>query len=165
MFRKLMLPRGYKLAFTFSRVQKARGVNSNIGAAGHVLMWDFDGIPMGEVFDSLTYEQKKRDLGPIWVFCTGKGKDHYHAFCLNVHTFQQAISIVSGTLGVCWDFVKWSALRGRFTLRVGPKQGEIPFQVAFLASPVKQDVEWYDLRSFVDYETLWEGIEAHGPSR
>ena len=162
MFLKLTLPWGYKIAATFSRVQKVVGVNSDVGGPGHILMWDFDDCPIDNVLASLRETMLDKKLGPVWLFRTAEDSDHFHAFCLNVYTFPQALSIVAGTEGVCWDYVKWSALRGRFTLRVGPKEGAIPHQIAYLKSPTEPDLQWPDMRSFVEYETLRKGVEHYG---
>jgi len=71
------------LRFTFScaRITKVVGVNSELADGNHILMWDFDDVPLDEVQDALMRVQTRYFLSEIVILETRKDKS-YNALVL-----------------------------------------------------------------------------------
>jgi hypothetical protein len=143
----------YKLTLTFARIAKVIGVNSQLEDGNHILMWDFDEVPLDDVCDSLRRVQSRYFLSAIHVLRT-KEPHHYIAYCFSVKEWRVACEIVAATPYVDWQFFRFGVYRGRFTLRVTPKGNrEIKF-VTRLEGYCLPDCKPQDLKSWVRYETL-----------
>lgn len=129
------------------------GVNSKISDIEHILMWDFDDIPLDLVLGSLQRIQKEFGLSNIYVLETKKDRNHI-AYCFQRHVWEITIKIIASTKYVDMNFFKYGVYRGKFTLRVSPKCGRKPFLKAVLTSKVPENVKIPDLWSWVKYETL-----------
>jgi hypothetical protein len=146
----------WKFTFTFAQVTDVIGVNSILPDGNHILMWDFDDVPLRDVAYHLRFDQKEYCLPPIYILSTGQ-KNHYIAYCFKRVPWRIAYAIVAQTPGVDWNFLKYAAVRGHFTLRVSPKNGRKIKLEAVLKSTVPENVNVKELKSWVKYETLADG--------
>jgi hypothetical protein len=143
----------WKFTFTFAQVTDVIGVNSKLKDGNHILMWDFDGVSLREVANALLKVKRKYKLPDIYIFNGGK-PDSYMAFCYKRLPWRKALSIVLDTPHVDYNFIKYSAFREKFTLRVSPKCGRWVHAVAWLPSSHPETANVRDLQDWVIYETL-----------
>jgi hypothetical protein len=146
----------WKFTFTFAQVTDVIGVNSILAGGGHILMWDFDDVPLNWIKTALKYKQDDYLLSKIYILNTGL-PNHHIAYCLTRCTWRHAYGIVASTPFVDWNFIKYAAVRGHFTLRVSPKNGRKPKLVLTLDSDIPETADIKELRSWVKYETLADG--------
>lgn len=145
--------RGVRFTFTIARTQKVIGVNSQLGDGTHILMWDFDGVPLCDVEIDLKYVQSRYMLSDIYILRT-KEPDNYIAYCFTSQDWRRAIEIIAQSQHVDLNFFKFGVYRGHFTLRVTPKNGRTPRLVEVLGGFELANCEVADLMSWVRYETL-----------
>jgi len=145
--------RSWKFTFTFAQVTDVIGVNSKLKDGNHILMWDFDGVPLNEVEWALLVVQYKYKLSDIYIFNSGR-PDGYMAYCYERLPWRKALSIVLDTPYVDYNFIKYSAFREKFTLRVSPKCGRWVHAVKVLHSSYLSRANVRDLQDWVLYETL-----------
>ncbi len=143
----------WKFTFTMAQVTDVIGVNSILPDGKHILMWDFDDVPLACVEIALKEVQKRHRLPKIYILNTGKPCS-YIAYCFARCMWRYAFGIVASTPFVDWNFIKYAAVRGHFTLRVSPKNGRKIRLVKVLNSPMPEDACVDELRSWVNYETL-----------
>lgn len=153
MFLRFLLPGHYRVTLTIARTTEVIGVNSEVKDGKHILLWDFDGVPLERVKSALRVLQDRTGLSDIYVFQTRKDAENYHSFCLQSHSWKEVVAIIAATPEVDFAFFKWGVVRGHFTLRISPKGEEIPWQVATIPGKGEEDVTWKDLKSFTRYET------------
>jgi hypothetical protein len=146
----------WKFTFTFAQVTDIIGVNSILPDGNHILMWDFDDTPLSRVRGALRMKQMMDGLPNIYILNSGKPK-HYIAYCFKACSWRNAFGIIASTPFVDWNFIKYAAVRGHFTLRVSPKNGRKPKIVKILHSPITETADIKELRSWVKYETLADG--------
>jgi PhoPQ-activated pathogenicity-related protein len=123
-------------------------------------MWDFDGVPLKEVENALSLVQHKYALPDIYIFNGGK-QDSYMAYCYERLPWRKALSIVLDTPHVDYNFIKYSAFREKFTLRVSPKCGRWVHAVKILKSRYPETATVRDLQDWVIYETLTKPSKKH----
>jgi len=142
------------LRFTFScaRITKVTGVNSELADGNHILMWDFDDVPLSEVKEALARIQARYWLSDIIILNTGK-PDCFNAWCFTRVPWQRAVEIVAATEGVDWGFFRYSVWRYHFTLRTSPKNGRDSSVVARLEGYELPTARIEDLKYWVEYET------------
>lgn len=143
----------WRLTLTLAPVIDVVGVDSKLEDGNHILMWDFDEVPLGEVLHVLTSIQHIFHLPHIWILKTTKPSS-YIAYCFKRFEWSIARAIIGITPYICENFYKWGVFRKRFTLRVTKKKGKRPRIIAILASSIPEDVDIHELRSWVQYETL-----------
>lgn len=143
----------YRLTFTFAKVAKVIGVNSNLDSGRHVLMWDFDDVKLGDVRQALKVVQTRYFLSDISILVT-KAKSNYMAYCFSSQEWRRAVEIVAATDYVDYQFLRFSVYRGHFTLRVSPKGDRVPLLITKLDGYELPDCSPEDLKSWVKYETL-----------
>ena len=146
----------WRFTFTLYEVTDITGVNSLLKDGNHILMWDFDDIPLWQIKLILACIQKDYELPQIRILNTGK-KNHYIAYCFKRCQWWNAKRIIASSLFTCEDYFKWGVFRKRFTLRVTPKEGRKPKLVAILHSDIPEDVNISELTSWVK-DTLSEGL-------
>ncbi len=151
------------------------GVNSELDSGNHILMWDFDNIPLDEVKESLGVVQSRYMLSDIHIARTKEPEPevleynsregdatvktpatygNYVAYCFSSQVWRTACEIVAQTPNVDWQFFRFGVYRGHFTLRVTPKgDREIKFADR-LEGYSLPDCKPPDLNSWVKYETL-----------
>jgi len=138
----------WRFTFTLYEVTDITGVNSLLKDGNHILMWDFDDIPLCMVKIALNGIQDDYELPQIRILSTGK-KYHYIAYCFKRCSWWDAKRIIAATPFVCDDYYKWGIFRKRFTLRVTPKEGRKPKLVTILHSNTPEDVNLSELTSWV----------------
>ena len=143
----------WKFTFTFAQVTDVVGVNSTLPDGKHILMWDFDDMKLEDVIDELEFMKSLYALPKIYILNSGK-PNHYIAYCFKRLEWRDAFGIVASTKGVDWNFIKYAAVRGHFTLRVSSKNGKKPKLVHIIDGVTSEDANVKELRSWVQYETL-----------
>jgi len=146
----------WRFTFSMAPITRVIGVNSALPDGNHILMWDFDDVPLDEVLSELASIQKIYCLPNIYVLET-KPNRNYIAYCFKRVSWRKALEIIISTRNVCLGFYKYGVIRDRFTLRVSPKCGRKPKLVAVLSSRYPEDASIDELRSWVNYETLADG--------
>jgi len=138
---------------TIAKIRKVIGVNSELEDGRHILMWDFDEIPLENVKDALRVVQSRYCLSDIHI-CRTKEPDNYIAYCFTAGSWRRTVEIVACTEFVDWQFLRFGVYRGHFTLRVTPKgEREIKFCDRLEGYSIA-DCKPEDLKSWVRYETL-----------
>ncbi|KKM68435.1 hypothetical protein LCGC14_1460890 [marine sediment metagenome] len=163
MFLRWQLPRNWRMTFTLAKIIKVMGVNSEYQPGQHVLMWDFDGESLETVVEELSWAQKRYNLPPVHIFSGRPGGESFHAYCFKLVGMREMLRVLAETPSVDYGFLKWTVFRGHATLRIGPKDTHIPFQIMVLPSAVAPDIEPKALASFVEYETLPRQGAARAP--
>lgn len=143
----------WRLTFTIAPVSNVIGVNSLLPDGKHIIMWDFDDIPLNVIEVALAWVQYDHDLPNIYILTTG-AKDHYIAYCFERCTWRQSIEIVASTLYVDPSFFRFGVYRKKWTLRVSPKESRKPKLVLTLTSPKPETASISELNSWVKYETI-----------
>lgn len=138
----------WKFTFTFAPVTDVTGVNSNLPDGSHIIMWDFDDIPLEILADELEYLQDQLGLPNIYILNTGN-PNHYIAYCFKRCTWQYSIEAVARIWLVDPSFFKYGVYREHWTLRVTPKEGRKPKLVKILHSPIPEDTSIDELNSWV----------------
>lgn len=142
-----------RITFTLAKVTKVIGVNSSLSDGKHIIMWDFDDTTLEEVKRQLTWVQSVFCLPEIRVVNTKPGVN-FIAYCFKRCDWLEALKVVIYTSGVDKNFIKYSAYREHFTLRVTPKKVFPPQFAAIIKSDFKPDCSYKDLLSWVRYQTL-----------
>jgi hypothetical protein len=145
----------WRFTFTLAPVEDVVGVNSQLPDGRHVLMWDFDHTPLSTVCAELYRLMVKYQLPNIYIFKSSPG-DNYIAYCLKRVSWWEAKRIVADTPFVDEQFFKYGVYRGYFTLRVSGKNGYTPERVTVISSDTPETASWWELNSWVVYETLKE---------
>jgi hypothetical protein len=140
--------------FTFyigiNRVEMVDGVNSHLPDGDHILLWDFDDVPIGLVLVCLKAIQEQHNLPNIYIIPTGR-PNCYHANCFKRFSWLKTRTIIANTPFVDKKFLAIGILRGFFTLRYTPT-GETEFGEAIvLPSEVESDIDPMELTSFSTY--------------
>jgi hypothetical protein len=144
----------YRIAFSIVKVEKCIGVTSLTKDERHILMWDFDEVPLVLVEQALREVQWRERLPNVFILETSK--DSYVAYCFKKFNFDEALRIVCSTKHVDSAFTLMSLKRSKFTLRIGPKTNKPhPHLVKVLESPFPQDATLADLKAFVRYQTKY----------
>ena len=138
----------WRFTFTLYQITDITGVNSLLPDGNHILMWDFDDVPLEIVQSELGIIQSIYDLPTIYILNTGK-PNHYIAYSFAKCTWRLTVEILAATPHICEDYFKWGVFRKRFTLRVTPKEGRKPKLVALLYSKTPEDVNVSELTSWV----------------
>lgn len=142
-----------RLTFTFARIAKVIGVNSELENGEHILMWDFDEVPLDSVVSALEVVKWRYFLSDIHLLRT-KEPDNYIAYCFTSVEWRKAVEIIAQTRSVDWQFFRFGVYRGHFTLRVTPKNERTPCLVRRLEGLQLPNCKPSDLPSWVRYETL-----------
>lgn len=145
-----------RVGLSIARVTNVEGVNSLLDNGKHVLMWDFDNTTLPEVNHALYRVQLRYKLSSIFIFET-KPETNYIAYCFTALPFLEACSIISATHGVDNYFFRFGVYRGKFTLRVSPKNDRHIKYAMILPSELPSNCWMQDLKRFVKYETLKSG--------
>jgi hypothetical protein len=142
-----------RFTLTIARITKLIGVNSELEDGRHILMWDFDDIPLGKVMDELSIVQARYFLSDVHVLKT-KEPDNYIAYCFDSLEWREAVEVIAATPSVDWQFFRFGVYRGHFTLRVSPKGERHICLTARLGGYKLPDVKPSGLKSWVRYETM-----------
>lgn len=138
----------WRFTFTFAPVVDVTGVNSKLKDGNHILMWDFDDVPLYYVEADLKWLQKQHNLPNIYILNTGKPK-HHIAYCFRRSPWEVSVAYIAQSLFVDRNFFKYGVYRERWTLRVTPKEGRKPKLVKTLLSPIPESASISELESWV----------------
>jgi hypothetical protein len=152
MIKKLRVGK-WRFTFTFAPVTDVVGVNSNLPDGDHILMWDFDGVPLRDVILALDDVQEDQLLPNIYILNTGK-RNHHIAYCFERCPWRVAVKIIADTPKVDWNFFKYGVYRGHFTLRVSDKNHRKIKLVKVLKGLRSETASVLELKSWTKYETL-----------
>lgn len=144
-----------KFALTLVKVTKVVGVNSRVENDEHLLMWDFDDVPLDYVKIALGVVMARYNLSDIYILRSSP-PDNYIAYCFSVFPWRQAVEIVAQTERIDWNFFKFGVYRGNFTLRVSEKCGNTPKLVCRIEGKSMPDCTPEALTRWVRYETKKE---------
>jgi len=142
-----------RMTFSCARITKVIGVNSELKDKNHIIMWDFDEVPLDKVIESLKQVQTRYFLSDIYILETKKEKN-YCAYCFTAVPLRRAIEIVAATKDVDWNYLRYSVWRWHFTLRTTPKGNRDSHLVARLEGYELPTAKVEDLYYWTEYETL-----------
>ena len=143
----------WRITFTIAPVIDVKGVNSTLQDGNHIPMWDFDNIPLEKVAHVLEIVQYVYNLPTIFILNSGK-PNHFIAYCFKRLPWDLCKLVVATARYVDPNFFKYGVYRDHWTLRVTPKESGIPHCVEVIKSPVQEDCNVRDLKSWTQYETL-----------
>ncbi|MBA7574922.1 hypothetical protein ES708_16738 [subsurface metagenome] len=115
-------------------------------------MWDFDDKGEEDVIAALKEVQRRFKLAQIFLLNTGL-EGYYHAYCFKVFDWADTLKILASTEGIDKVFFKIGVIREYFTLRYSPKKARDFEPAIILPSRYKEDVNPYEVCSFVKYWT------------
>lgn len=141
-----------RMTFSCAHITRVVGVNSELKNGNHILMWDFDDVPLEDVKRALHIVQTRYFLSDIYILET-KEKRNFCAYCFTAVDWQRAVEIMAATQFVDWGYFRYSVWRYHFTLRVSPKNGRDSKMVAFLEGYKLPTAKIEDLKYWVEYET------------
>lgn len=147
--------KGYAVSLHARRYTFVTGVDSTLQDGRHILMWDYDDVPMNTAYDDLLVMQAVNSLPTIYILRSSFG-DHFIAYCFASFTFRDAMKVLLQSPFVDWEYIRMAMMRGHFTLRMTPKHLVEPLLVGRLVSSIKPDVKPSDLHDFPTYETTWK---------
>jgi len=110
----------------FFRTLYVNGFTSDVftGKGEHIVFWDFDaGVTLGQAMKSLAFIKKRKKLGLIHIFQSGK-RDSYRAICLDKLPLKEMVRTIAETPLVDIAFTKWTMIRRSATIRYSPKYNE-----------------------------------------
>jgi hypothetical protein len=143
----------WRFTFTFAPVVDVVGVNSKMRDGRHILMWDFDHLPLANVKAILAEIAVQEHLPKIYILESSK-PDNYIAYCFRACSWWDSKRIVAATPEVDELFFKYGVYRGYWTLRVTVKDGYHPKLVSTVYTVHKETARIDDLDSWVVYETV-----------
>lgn len=143
----------HRLTFTFARIAKVIGVNSNLEDGNHILMWDFDDVSLEIVKTALKVVQTRYFLSDIYILETKKDTN-FIAYCFTALNWRRVVEIIAQTYPVDWQFFRFGVYRGHFTLRVTPKGDREIHLVEKLVGYQAANCTPEEMQSWVRYETL-----------
>lgn len=144
--------KGWRFYIALTHSGQVRGVNSKLPDGRHFLMWDFDDKEENYVIKALTDVQRRFRLATIHLLNTGL-EGYYHAYCFQAHSWPDTLQILASTDGIDRVFFKIGAIREYFTLRYTPKKRRDFKRAVVIPSKYQEDVDPYELSSFVTYWT------------
>ncbi len=144
--------KGYRFYIALTHSGKVRGVNSKLPDGNHFLMWDFDDIAEEDVCISLFEVQLRYDLSKIYLLNTGLPR-YWHAYCFTRVSWGDCLKILAETQCLDKVYFKIGCIRGYFTLRYTAKKAREFEPARILPSRYDEDVDPYELSSFVTYWT------------
>jgi hypothetical protein len=130
-----------------SLIRKVIGVNSTLPNGQHILMWDFDDIPLDVVEVALALIQDIYNLPNIYILNTGK-VEHFIAYSFEALDWKDSIEIVAATPHIDRNYFKYGVYRDHWTLRVSPKEGRKPKLVKVLWSERPETASISELNSW-----------------
>ncbi|MBA7570807.1 hypothetical protein ES708_12560 [subsurface metagenome] len=144
--------KGYRFYIAITHSGQVKGVNSKLPDGRHFLMWDFDDKGEDDVKNALRDVQRRFRLARIHLLNTGL-EGYYHAYCFHAHSWPDTLQILASTDGIDRVFFKIGVIREYFTLRFTPKKRRDFRPAVILPSKYLEDVNPYELSSFVTYWT------------
>lgn len=143
-------------------VLNVQAVTSRLDDGNHIIMWDFDDVPLNVVEVTLMTAQSRHTLPAIHI-SRSNDAGGYHAYCLARVSWLRSLEVVAGTQCIDPEYVSMAAWRKRWTLRLSDKGQGVPTFVETLSSEWPEEVEQRELTSWTDYE-IWTGPKAVRPA-
>lgn len=143
-----------RLDMSIKKLVEVEGINSNLDDNNkeHILLWDFDEIPLSKIVASLKLIQYRHSLPKIYI--VSSSINHYHAYCFTRQSKAKAMYILISTKYIDETYFKLGIVRGYWTLRITPKQVNNKFMsVINLDSKVPEDLTTTKLLQTVKYNT------------
>ena len=144
--------KGWRFYIALTHSIQVKGVNSKLPSGRHFLMWDFDDKEEADVIAALKEVQRRFELPRVFLLNTGL-KGYYHAYCFKATEWADTLRILASTDGLDKVFFKIGVIREYFTLRYTPKTGRDFEKAKILGGHSKEDVNPYEVASFVKYWT------------
>lgn len=115
-------------------------------------MWDFDAKEENDVKEALRLVQRKYHLSRVYLLNTGLD-NFWHAYCFTSVSWGDCLKILAETPHLDKVYFKIGCIRGYFTLRYTKKKAREFKPAQILPSKYPEDVDPYELSSFVTYWT------------
>jgi len=144
--------KGWRFYIALTHSRQVKGVNSKLPDGKHFLMWDFDNKEENDVITALKEVQRRFKLPRIFLLNTGL-EGYWHAYCFKATEWADTLRILASTDGLDKVFFKIGVIREYFTLRYTPKRNRDFKPAIILPSRYKEDVNPFELASFVKYWT------------
>ncbi len=156
---KITFPLKYQLRMYFSRLEKRQGACSQIFTDNdkHILLWDFDNTPIGEIEQSLITVQQIYNLPPIYIISSSPYS--YHAYCFTARPFREVIHILSAIPQVDLYYLRLGMVRGYYTLRITPRQNDTFQLVKKLPSNIPNEINPLEI-TLNEYWTINKGTKG-----
>lgn len=120
---RLEFPRDWVFYSILTKVEHLEGINSKLKRKidQHIILFDFDDMPIKNVMNSLKITQKKYDLGEIFIITDRENS--YRAMCFKTVKFIELLKILIDTKGIDEYFIRYTARKGEATIRTTTKKG------------------------------------------
>jgi len=132
--------------------ERVAGYNSTLRNGDHILMWDFDDLPLEDVVVEIGQIIQYFRLPCAEIFDTGKS-NHWHVVIRKRVPWWLARHIVAAAEHVDKSFFLYGIWRNYFTLRFSAKNGRQPRLVMVVPGCTEPDVSWDEICSFDEYVT------------
>ena len=151
----------WRFVFQAFRWTTVDGINSKLADGNHILMLDLDGVGLEEIRDAYSWWVLDRGLSRGYV--VRSSPSHYQMYFLTRLDWRQAMEWAWSAPLVDYQFLRFSAQRGHFTLRITEKGGSpTPQGVTTIESDSREDVAISELESFTRYETILQPHNLKG---
>ena len=144
--------KGWRFYIAITHSQQLHGVNSQLGDDYHFLMWDFDNVELGRLFEELEHIQWLFELPAIHILQSSL-PNSYHAYCFARRPWGMVLQILATTQYIDQQFFKIGVIRGYFTLRIEDKKAGLLKAVGRIPSLVDNEVGTDEITSFANYWT------------
>ncbi len=144
--------KGWRFYIALTHSGQVKGVNSKLPDGRHFLMWDFDDIEEEVVKEALCQVQRRWHLSKIYLLNTGL-PNFWHAYCFTSVSWGECLKLLVETPYLDKVYFKIGCIRGYFTLRYTKKRAREFEPAIILPSRYNEDVDPYELSSFVTYWT------------
>lgn len=136
LFKKYQLFLDCNLYVSLRRTEIRKGLCSkNFDTDKHMLLWDFDEVPLQYIMADLQSIQYKYGLPDVYVL--ESSENHYHAYCFVSMNFKTIIQILSYSIFIDENYFRLGVARGYYTLRYSPKGDRNIRLISILKSNVK----------------------------
>jgi hypothetical protein len=107
-----------------ARTQTLQGVTSLQPDGKHILMWDLENCTLQQAEETLRKVQYEHSLSHIYI--TSDAEKSFRAWCFSHVDWRTYIKILLNTEHVDWNFIHWTLVRGKATLRTSSKKDRLP---------------------------------------
>ena len=138
------------------------GITSKLANGKHIIMWDFDGLSLGVVSDTVV--KYGADSAANYIVQTSEDAKHFHVYC-----FSEVTELC--TLASCdTKHFEHSKTLGFSTLRITPKNGFAPRVVSVVLKGTIPEIEAQEvpltaLTSFIVYSAINPYSAPHTETR
>lgn len=135
----------YELHAHLSKLEQRDGVCSKAFDCSdyHCLLWDFDNADFEHILRSLYKVQVTYHLPEILLCQSSANK--YHAYCFAARPFREVVHILTATPEIDMDYLRLGIVRGYFTLRISPRNGEKIKLLMTIISQYPNEMQPFDM--------------------